>query len=373
MTSGDELPQQTTDATTSTGANGIRNFTFAALTAVFIALCVVLAVPFLSAISWGVALAIIALPLHRWLERHLKSPTLAAVISTAVVAGVILGTGAFVVYQLGREAAAAVGRAQVAMGETGIREKMDEHPSLSKVTAWMDRVGLDTENEIRKVVGQYAQGMSSLASGSFESAAQFMAAAFILFYVLRDRNKFIDGVRGLLPLAKSETDHVLKNAADSVHANLYATSITSIIDASSMGLLFWWIGLPAAVLWASVMFVLSFLPVVGAGFVWIPAAVYLVMTGKMLSGLAVLALGVVLFFIVDNFGYARLAGQRMKMHEVPALLSFFGGLAIFGMSGMVLGPAILAVTLAFLDVWKRRLAGERVPSGVVLTSDTVSN
>ncbi len=372
MTSGGELPQKTTDATTSTGANGIRNFTFGVLTAIFIALCVVLAVPFLSAISWGVALAIIALPLHRWLERHLNSPGFAAVISTTVVATVILATGAFVVYQLGREAAAAAQRAQAAMGKSGIREKLDEHPSLSTVTAWMDRAGLDAENEIRKVLGQYAQGMSSLASGSLESAAQFMAAVFILFYVLRDRNKFVDGVRGLLPLTRSEADHVLTNAADSVHANLYATMVTSIIDAGSMGLLFWFIGLPAAILWASVMFILSFLPVVGAGFVWIPAAVYLVMTGKLLAGLAVLALGVVLFFIVDNFAYARLAGQRMKMHEVPALLSFFGGLAIFGMAGMVLGPAILAVTLAFLDVWKRRLAGERMSGGVVLTSDTVS-
>ncbi|WP_406696338.1 AI-2E family transporter [Singulisphaera sp. Ch08] len=62
------------------------------------------------------------------------------------------------------------------------------------------------------------------------------------------------------------------------------------------------------------------------------------------------------FIFVDNALYVRLAGKRMQMHEVPSLVAFMGGLELFGVSGMILGPVILAVTVALLEVWKRRMA-----------------
>ena len=137
--------------------------------------------------------------------------------------------------------------------------------------------------------------------------------------------------------------------------------VTSVIDATAFGLAFWATGLPAPVLWAVIMLILSLLPVLGAGLVWVPAAVYLAMTGRWLGAAALIGLGVVTATFVDNILYARLAGGRMRMHNVPVLVSFLGGLAVFGMSGMILGPAILAVTEALLEVWKRRMAGAKGP------------
>src|SRR5262245_8998490 len=109
-------------------------------------------------------------------------------------------------------------------------------------------------------------------------------------------------------------------------------------------------------------FVLSILPIVGAGLVWLPAAVYLALSGQLLAAAALIAWGVLSFLIVDNVIYVRLAGERMRMHDVPALIAFLGGIALFGISGMILGPAILAVTAALLEVWKRRLTGASAPS-----------
>ena len=109
------------------------------------------------------------------------------------------------------------------------------------------------------------------------------------------------------------------------------------------------------------MLLLSLLPVLGAGMVWVPAAIYLGMTGRWLGAASLIGLGVVTATFVDNILYARLAGGRMRLHNVPVLVAFLGGLAVFGMSGMILGPAILAVTEALLEVWKRRMAGAKGP------------
>jgi predicted PurR-regulated permease PerM len=132
--------------------------------------------------------------------------------------------------------------------------------------------------------------------------------------------------------------------------------VTSLINAVIGGSLFALVGLPAPVLWGTVMFILGILPVVGIALVWVPAAIYLALSGQGLPALVLVIWGVLSSILVDNLLYVRLAGGRLRMHPVPALLAFLGGLAVFGVSGMILGPAIAAITEAVLQVWKNRMA-----------------
>ena len=104
---------------------------------------------------------------------------------------------------------------------------------------------------------------------------QFAVAMFILFHILLDREALLGRVRGLLPMSRVEGDQVVRGAADSVHANLHATLVTSVIDGLSGGLMFWLLGLPSPVTWGAVMFFLSFLPLLGTWIVWLPAAGFL--------------------------------------------------------------------------------------------------
>jgi predicted PurR-regulated permease PerM len=344
-------------------------FALATVTVGLIALCILLSVPFLPAITWGVALAIMAWPMHRWIRRHIERPTLAAIFSTLAVAVLILVPGFFVVYQLAREAANAAAQTQQQSTGQVVREKMSEVPVLNEAVAWMDRTGIDLEAEVRKIIAAYTQDVAALAQGSVASTIQFLVAVFILFHLFKERGVFLHGLRDLLPLSRAESDEVFGRAADSVHANLYATLITSLVDATGGCLMFWLLGLPAPLLWGVVMFILSILPIVGAGLVWFPAAVYLALTGNWPAALALLGWGLASFVVVDNFLYVRLAGKRMRMHEVPALVAFLGGLAIFGVSGMILGPAIFAIAEALLEVWKKRLAiADKVPAPVALAA-----
>jgi predicted PurR-regulated permease PerM len=339
-----------------------RRLALLALTAGLITLCILLAWPFFPAITWSIALAIIAWPMHQRMARWVANPTLAALISTALVTAVIGGGFVFVTYQLARETGSAADLLKETDVNGSMRTTIEETPLLKHAVAWMDRVGLDLETEIRKLVGLYTQDLSGLAQGSMSAMIQCLVTVFILFHLFLDRTGFLHSFRELLPLSRAESERVFASAADSVHANLYATLVTSIIDTAGGGLMFWWLGLSAPIVWAVAMFILSILPVVGAGLVWVPAAVYLALSGRGLAAVALLTWGIGSFIFVDNFLYARLAGQRMRLHPVPALIAFLGGLAIFGISGMILGPAILALALAFLEVWKMRLNKSLNPS-----------
>jgi len=336
-----------------------RPFVLAALTAVLIGLCALLTFPFLPALAWAVALAIIAWPLHAWISHFIKNTTAAAALSAFIVTALIVATGTFVVYQIASEAASAAERTQTLSDPGGLLKKATDVPVLGPLLGWMYQMGIDVEEQVRLLVVGYAQSVSTLVEGSVEATIQFLVIVFVLYYLFRDRRTFLEGLRNLLPLSREECDRVFARAADSVHANLYATLITSLIDAVGGGFMFWLLGLPAPFVWGAVIFVLSILPVVGAGLVWFPAAVYLALAGDFMSAGLMMGWGVGSFLVVDNVVYVRLAGARMRMHPVPAMISFLGGLAVFGMSGMILGPAIVAVTEGVLELWKPRGAESR--------------
>lgn len=333
----------------------IRVLALVSLTIILIGLCVLLAVPFLPAIAWAVALAILAWPLHRWIAHRVSQRGVAAALSSAVVVTAILTTGIFVSYQIASETVSAAGRVKDEAAGVKIRETVASIPVLGKAAGWMERVGLDVEAAARRLVESNVQSPSSLAQGSAMAVIQFLLAIFILYYLFRDRDTFLNGLRDLLPLSSGESDFLMARAAESVHATLYATVVTSVIDSTAFGITFWGTGLPAPVLWATIMLILSLLPVLGAGLIWVPATAYLVMNENWPGAAALIVVGVVTATFVDNVLYARLAGGRMRMHNVPVLVSFLGGLVVFGMSGMILGPATLAITEALLEVWKRRM------------------
>jgi predicted PurR-regulated permease PerM len=353
----DAEPRPITHAGTAPTADWARPIALFALSAALIGLSLSIALPFLPAITWAVALAILAWPMHRWITRLVTNRGFSAAISLAIVATVILATGLFATYQIGSETADAARRMEDGAATGGaIRGKIASVPLLHMALEWSERVGIDVQDTARKFVESNAQNASNLARGSAAAAIQFLLAMFILYYLFRDRDTFLDGLRGLLPLSEGESNFLMGRAADSVHATLYSTVVTSLIDSVAFGLTFWATGVPAPMLWSVIMFLLSLLPILGAGLIWVPATVYLIMDGNWPGAIALIAVGVVTATFVDNILYARLAGGRMRMHNVPVLLAFLGGLAVFGVSGMILGPVILAVTEAMLEVWKRRMA-----------------
>lgn len=338
----------------------IRLLALVAWTAGLFALCIWLSVPLLPAITWGVALAILAWPMHQRIRHHVAPRWLAATLSTIAVVVLILVPGLFVTYQLAHEAASTAQQVSGKDPATEIRKKVVSVPGGEQVVGWIDRAGIDAEKEVRQIIRSSTQGASDFVQGSASAALQFLVTVFILYHLFHDRAEFLSGLRNMLPLSMEESNFLMTRAADSVHANLYATVLTSLIDTVGFGFAFWMVGLPAPFLWAVVVFVLSLLPVVGSGLVWVPAAAYLALSGQWIGFAALTGWGLFTSIAIDNLLYARLAGGRMRMHEVPALIAFLGGLAVFGVSGVILGPAAFAVTSALLEVWRRRLSGTPV-------------
>jgi predicted PurR-regulated permease PerM len=123
--------------------------------------------------------------------------------------------------------------------------------------------------------------------------------------------------------------------------------------------MFWVLGLPAAVLWGAVMAVLAIIPVLGAFIVWVPAALFLVLEGSWGKALILAGWGGLVVSLIDNLLYPVLVGKRLRLHTLPVFIVIVGGLTLFGSAGIVLGPVTLAITVALVEIWRRRTAGGR--------------
>jgi predicted PurR-regulated permease PerM len=312
-----------------------------------------MSVPLLPALTWALALAVVAWPIHRWILTRVQRPNVAAGLSLLVVTLILVIPLAILVTQLGHEARATVERVRHTSEEGGIRAKLAEtNPRLTPVIDWLiDNVDLAAET--RHLAEALTGGAANLARGSMEAVLQTLVMLFALFYFFRDRDSFMGEVHSLAPLSRLETERLRKRVHDTVEATLYGRLLMAAIQGALGGLMFWWLGLPAPILWGVVMAVLSVLPMLGTFVIWVPVAIFLAVQGEWGKAMILTAWGTLVIAMVDNILYPIMVGDRLQLHSLVVFVSLVGGIAVFGGAGVVLGPVVAALTDGLLDLWRK--------------------
>jgi predicted PurR-regulated permease PerM len=318
------------------------------------ALCVLVVYPLLAPILWATVLAIVVRPLHRRVERRMRHAWAAAALVVGVVALLVAVPFALVTAQLLREATEGI--EFLKSGEASLlwRDALARTRPLATLVNWVER-HVDLKSLVGQWTGETASLLRRLLSGSIAGGAGWLIMLFILFFLVRDHRRMLAAVERVLPLSRAETREVFKVAADTVHAAVWGTMAVGLLQGTLGGLVFWWLDLPAPFVWGAVMAVLSVLPVLGAALVWLPVSAYLALNGRWQDALALVAFGAIVIGLIDNLVYPLIVKGRLHLHAVPVFVSIIGGLVVFGASGVVLGPLLLAVTDALVSIWRRRL------------------
>jgi predicted PurR-regulated permease PerM len=335
------------------------------LAAVTIAVCVLafmVAQPFVAAITWAIVFAVILNPMHAAFARRFHGPGIAAGMAVAIFTLAIALPAAFVVWQIGEQALAGADSVRELIGNDRWKEELERYPRLEPVRKWIENRNLG--EELTRFSDDLGKAARKLVSQSFEFVLGTLVTLFLLFFFLRDKRRMLQSLRGFVPLAPGEADKVLARVGQAIHALVYGTLAVAAIQGALGGVMFWWLGFPAPILWGAVMAVLSVLPVFGAALVWVPATIYLAASGDWTKALILTAWGTVVVSTIDNVLYPVLVKSGMRLHTVPVFIAVLGGLSAFGATGVMLGPLTLVVALALLDIWRRRMALGEVESGV---------
>jgi predicted PurR-regulated permease PerM len=171
------------------------------------------------------------------------------------------------------------------------------------------------------------------------------------FYLFRDGPEALDLLRRVLPLDGSQQDRFFDLVANTVHASLFSSLVIAAVQGALGGILFALLGIPHPILWGVIMAFLSLVPLLGSGLVWVPAAIYLAVGGMWVKAGIMVAAGVLVIGTADNVLRPILMKGRAEMSELLVLVSVIGGLAVFGMVGIVVGPLVIAVALASLQMY----------------------
>lgn len=330
----------------------------AVATALAFYVCYRLARPFLPALAWALALAVVVHPVHEWGARRIKSANLAAGLTVAVVAVVLIAPAVFVGRRLAREAVTGAQTIRAEIEGGGWRARIERDARLAPVLAWAEGQ-IDFKGETEQLASNITARVSSIVTGSIRALAELFITLFALFFFFRDRRAITGALRSLVPLSDAETDEVFARVGDTIHATVYGTVVVSIVQGVLGGLMFWMLGLPSPLLWGVVMALLAIVPVLGTFMVWVPAAIYLALAGSWGKALIMVAWGGLVVSLIDNLLYPALVGKRLRLHTLPVFIAIIGGIMLFGAAGLILGPVALALTVALVDVWRRRTAGGR--------------
>jgi predicted PurR-regulated permease PerM len=322
-------------------------------TGIGIYLCYRLALPFLPALVWALALAVLFTPFHRWLESKLKRPSLAAAISVLMVGLIVAVPATFVGQRLVMESAkgAEIIKAKVESGEW--RRAIEAQPRLAPLADWIERQ-FDLPGTVKTFATWLTTTAGSIVKGSVVQVIGFCLTFYLLFYFLRDRRAALQSLRSLSPLSAAQMDRLFGRVTDTIYATVYGTLAVAAVQGLLGGLMFWWLGLPAPLLWGVVMALLAVVPVLGAFVVWIPAALFLALEGSWGKALILTAWGGLVVGTIDNLLRPVLVGKRLKLHTLLAFISVVGGLILFGPAGLILGPVALTITTVLLEIWRHR-------------------
>jgi predicted PurR-regulated permease PerM len=323
------------------------------MTALGIVLCYRMSIPFLPAVAWALALAVLFSPFQIWLEGRLHRPSMAALLAVFVIGVIVVVPIIFVGQQLLQQAAQGAELLQAKVDSGEWRRAVEAQPWLAPIADQVERQ-FDLPGTAKELATWISATAGSIVKGSVYQVIGFFVTFYLLFFLLRDRNLALHSVTGLSPLSEAEMQRLYGRVSDTIHATVYGTLAVSSVQGLLGGLMFWWLGLPAPLLWGVVMALLAIVPVIGAFVVWIPAALFLGIEGSWGKALILALWGMLVVGTVDNLLRPILVGNRLKLHTVLAFMSVVGGLLLFGPAGLILGPVSLTITMVLLETWSSR-------------------
>jgi predicted PurR-regulated permease PerM len=341
-----------------------------AVTALGIYLCGLLAAPFLPALAWALALAVLFAPFQKWLESKLAHSGLAAMIAVTVIALIVVVPAVFVAQKLVVQAVkgAQLIESKVSSGEW--RRAIEAQPRLAPIADKIEQ-DLDLQDSVKTLTSWLSTTAGSIVTGSVFQAVNFCIIFYLLFFFLRDRRAALHSLRYLSPLSNAEMEQMFERISGTINATVYGTLAVSAIQGVLGGLMFWWLGLPAPLLWGVVMAILAVIPVLGAFVVWVPAVAFLALEGSWGNAVILAVWGMLVVGTIDNLLRPALVGKQLKLHTVVAFISVVGGLMLFGPAGLILGPVALTITTVLLETWVAR--SMRKPSPIIETTPSTDS
>ena len=314
--------------------------------------------PFLKPLLLGALLASLCRPLYVWMVRLLRGRrSLAAILTLLLLVVIIAGPISAFVGVVVSEAVTVSERAlpwvQQHFGSASSFNLHDwlvqRFPALAPHVPDQAQI-VETFGRAAKATGAFlVVGATQFTAGTAGFLLDLFVMIYAMFYFFRDGKKMIEKIFYYMPLGHDDEVLLLERLTSVTRATIKGTLVIGIIQGTLSGLAFWAAGIDGAAFWGTIMTVLSIVPGIGAALVWVPAVIYLYITGQSLAATLLLIWCAAVVGTIDNLLRPILVGKDAKMPDLFILLGTLGGLFLFGPIGFIVGPIVCGL---FLTVWE---------------------
>jgi len=320
--------------------------------------------PFLSPIVWAIVFSIVFYPLYVFTVRYVKWKTIASLITLLVILVLILGPFSYLSYVLIKELKSlaeylqneSIGSLQNILQHPTVRTILDKVLSLLNIT--QDELNNTISNNIaglgRELVSRITKGMTNIVTISLN----FIFMSFSIFFFLRDGPQFLKRVRDYMPFSEEQKDRLVGLIRDIIISTIYGGIVVSIVQGTMAGIAFFLLGISTPVVWGLATSIASFVPLLGASAVWVSITIYLFMEGAVEKGIILAIVGIFGISLIDNILKPIIIGGRTKMPVLVIFFSIFGGIKLFGLIGLIMGPLVLALFVSLIEIFRSVEGGQ---------------
>ena len=317
--------------------------------------------PFIGPVVLAFVLSLLCFPVHQKIVSKLPDkPNLASTITCSLLVVVILVPATVVLMAIVQQSVT-FAKQSYQWVEDGKAEALLQQPFIKNAIERLNDFLPVGDFSIRDIIDRLTEFASGFSTELLDLSTKvvgdvtgiivsFFLMLFVLFFLLRDHKKIIESLFWILPLARSQEEKLLTEANTVARSAVLGTFLTALAQGAAGGIGMAIVGMPG-LFWGTMMVFASLIPLVGAALIWVPASLYLLLTGDWPWALFLALWGAILVGSIDNFLRPILMQGTSGMSTLVLFLSLIGGLQLFGVIGLIYGPIIFALTHVLIKIY----------------------
>jgi len=340
--------------TTSSANITLRYIFFYILLAAVGMLTLFIFLPYVITLAMATTFAVVCQPLYQALRRITKNrDAIAAILTIAATGVLVLAPLTLLGMQVVQEAAS-------------LYDTMNEEESLSsgnflgtvetmiesQVRIYMPSFDLDLENVGRQSLTWFSTRIGPFFANTLQLILHFFLGIVAFYYLLKDGNLFIERMVDLSPLQDKHDRTIFKRLVVAINSIIKGSLLIAVLQGITSGIGFAIFGVPSAALWGCLAAIGALVPGVGSAIIITPVVGYLFFVEKTGAAVGLIIWGTFAVGMIDNFLGPLLVGRGVRIHPMFILFAVIGGIELFGPLGFILGPLVLSLLYALLDIYK---------------------
>lgn len=239
-------------------------------------------------------------------------------------------------------------------------QNLNNHPLLEKLGISQESLKYNEQltTGLKNVGNLFFQALTK----TYQSASHFLFMTLVMFfslyYLFKDGDLILEKLMSISPLKNSQERLLLQRFIAISKATLKGSLVIAIVQGVLLGVLFWITGVNSPVFWGVITVVFAMIPMLGTAVVWLPASIILLVLGHFWQGSVIFICGALVISMIDNLLRPILVSNQASLHPLLVFLATLGGIAVFGLAGILLGPVIVVLFITLLSMYQTEFEKE---------------